>query len=397
MEDIKCDIVVVGGGPAGSMTAKWAAMHGSDVLVIEKRQEIGSPVRCGEGISKHWISDVGIRIDNKWIANEVEGARIFSPSLKHIVVNEKMAGNEVGYMIERDQFDKALAVDAAKAGARYMVKTSAVGLLKDGNNKLIGVKAKHMGEHFNIFAKLIIGADGFESQVGRWAGINTILRVNDVESCLQYRMAGIECDTRYSDFYLGSAAPGGYVWVFPKGDGVANVGIGIQLKYLKHKSETKTYLDNFIKKMPGLKKGKIIDMVAGAVSVSQPLKEVTKDNIMLVGDSGRMIDPLTGGGIASACIAGKIAGNVAAEALESRDFSKQFFQKYEKGWRAELEEKFYRNWMAKERLSVIDDITFDKLADILQDVKLEKLTAHNLLKVVKERYPEVVKGFEGFI
>jgi digeranylgeranylglycerophospholipid reductase len=46
------DVVIVGAGPAGSMTAKWAAKGGAKVLMIEKRQEIGSPGRCGEGISR---------------------------------------------------------------------------------------------------------------------------------------------------------------------------------------------------------------------------------------------------------------------------------------------------------------------------------------------------------
>ncbi|MGC8581500.1 MAG: NAD(P)/FAD-dependent oxidoreductase [Thermoplasmata archaeon] len=396
MNDISCDILVVGAGPGGSMAAKWAAAEGKDVLVIEKRQEIGSPVRCGEGISKYWLGDVGIRPDKRWIANEVKGARIFSPSMKVMELNEKMAGNEVGYVIERDHFDKALAIDAAKAGARYMVKTAALDLIKEGN-KITGVKAKHMGENFRINAKMIIGADGFESQVGRWGGLNTVLKTNDEVSCLQYRMAGIECNPDYTDFYIGSFAPGGYVWVFPKGEGVANVGIGIELKFLKNKGDTKRMLDEFISRMPGLSKGKKIDMVAGAVSVSKPLDSVVRDNMMLVGDAGRMIDPLTGGGINAACISGKIAGKIASEAIESKDYSKEFLQKYEKGWRKELEEKMYRNWFAKERLSELSDTTLDNLLELLSNQKLDALTAHNILKVVKEKYPEVVKGFENFI
>ncbi|MGC8657294.1 MAG: NAD(P)/FAD-dependent oxidoreductase, partial [Thermoplasmata archaeon] len=272
----------------------------------------------------------------------------------------------------------------------------ALDLIKEGN-KITGVKAKHMGENFRINAKMIIGADGFESQVGRWGGLNTVLKTNDEVSCLQYRMAGIECNPDYTDFYIGSFAPGGYVWVFPKGDGVANVGIGIELKFLKNKGDTKRMLDEFISRMPGLSKGKKIDMVAGAVSVSKPLDSVVRDNMMLVGDAGRMIDPLTGGGINAACISGKIAGKIASEAIESKDYSKEFLQKYEKGWRKELEEKMYRNWFAKERLSELSDTTLDNLLELLSNQKLDALTAHNILKVVKEKYPEVVKGFENFI
>jgi digeranylgeranylglycerophospholipid reductase len=65
------DVVVVGAGPAGSMTAKWAAKNGAKVLMIEKRQEIGSPVRCGEGISRSWHDSVGLKLDKKSVAWEV--------------------------------------------------------------------------------------------------------------------------------------------------------------------------------------------------------------------------------------------------------------------------------------------------------------------------------------
>ena len=101
MPDLKTDVLVIGGGPAGSMTAKWAAKSGARVLLIEKRQEIGSPARCGEGMSKDWVHDVGIK-RGRWVNVEVEGARIFSPSEKVFEINEKHAGNEVGYVVERD-------------------------------------------------------------------------------------------------------------------------------------------------------------------------------------------------------------------------------------------------------------------------------------------------------
>ena len=199
--DLKTDVLVIGAGPAGSITAKFAAKAGASVLMIEKRQEIGSPVRCGEGISKSWLPDVGIT-PGKWVNVEVDGARIFSPSEKVFEINERQAGNEVGYVIERDGFDKALAIDAANAGAEVLLKTAATAVLKEGG-KVVGAKAKQFGEPFEIRAKVTIGADGFESQVGRWAGLPTNLALRDMDTCLQYRMTNVDCDTRYCDFYLG--------------------------------------------------------------------------------------------------------------------------------------------------------------------------------------------------
>jgi digeranylgeranylglycerophospholipid reductase len=395
MPDLKTDVLVIGAGPAGSMTAKWAAKHGAKVLMIEKRQEIGSPVRCGEGMSKDWLSEVGIR-PGKWINVEVEGARIFSPSEKVFEINEKHAGNEVGYVVERDGFDKQLAIDAANAGVEVVLKTAAVGILKEAG-KVVGARVRQFGETFEVRAPITVGADGFESQVGRWAGVPTNLQLRDMDTCLQYRMTNVDCDTRYCDFYLGRVAPGGYVWVFPKDEGLANVGIGVQVSQIKTMAEARSYLDAWIAKHPGYAKGKKIDMVGGGVSISAPLKQTVADGFMLVGDAARMIDPLTGGGIANGCIAGKLCGEVAARAVASNDTSSGFLQAYEKGWRARLEEKLYRNWLAKEKLCTISDETFDKLVDALQGVKLEKLSVHNILKAVHEKYPEVTKEFESFL
>ena len=393
--DQKTDVLVIGAGPAGSMTAKWAAKHGAKVLMIEKRQEIGSPVRCGEGMSKEWLPEVGIK-PGKWINVEVEGARIFSPREQVFEINEKSAGNEVGYVVERDSFDKQLAIDAANAGVDVVLKTAAVDILKE-NGHVVGARVKQFGEKFDIRAAVTVGADGFESQVGRWAGIPTNLALRDMDTCLQYRMTNVDSDLRYCDFFLGKVAPGGYVWVFPKDEGVANVGIGVQVSQVKTTAEARKYLDAWIDHHPGYAKGKKIDMVGGGVSISPPLKQTVTDGLMLVGDAARMIDPLTGGGIANGCIAGKICGEVAANAVHAGDASAAFLQAYEKGWRARLEEKLYRNWLAKEKLCTISDETFDKLIDALQGVKLQKLNVHNILKAVHDKYPEVTKEFEAFL
>ncbi len=396
MENLRTDVLVVGAGPAGSMTAKWAAKSGARVLMIEKRQEIGSPVRCGEGISKSWLPEVGITPSSKWINVEVEGARIYAPNEQCLEINEKNAGNEVGYVVERDGFDKALAIDAANAGADVLLKTAATGILRE-NGKIVGIKAKRSGEAFEIRAPVTIGADGFESQIGRWAGLPTNLMLKDMDSCLQYRMTNVDCDVRYCDFYLGTVAPGGYVWIFPKAEGLANVGIGVQLSQISSTAEARKYLDAWIAKHPAYSKGKTIDIVGGGVSISKPVKEAATDGFMLVGDAARMIDPLTGGGIANGCIAGKICGEYAARAVAEGTPTKAFFQGYEKAWRSKLEEKLYRNWLAKEKLCSLSDATFNKVVDALQGVKLEKLSVHNILKAVRDKYPEVTKEFEAFL
>ena len=396
MKRLETDVLVVGAGPAGSITAKYAAMGGAEVLMIEKRPEIGSPVRCGEGIAKRWIGDVGIALDRKWIALEVEGARVISPNGSEFCINERLAGNEVGTVIERDIFDKTLARDAARAGASIMLRTAARDVILD-DGRVAGVKAISSGEPLDIRAKLVVGADGFESQIGRWAGLDTTLEERDIITCIQYRLANCKPNTSYCDFYMGSGAPGGYVWVFPKDESTANVGLGIQLPKIRDRGDIKTYLDKWIAAHPDFSRGQPLNVMAGGVSVSAPPDEVTADGVLLVGDSARMIDPITGGGIANGCIAGREAGEVAALAVETGDTSKKFLQQYEQRWRRKLEKALFRNWIAKEKLVTLSDDTFDKIISTLAEVGVDKLSVGNILAVIQDRHPELVEEFADLL
>jgi len=390
------DVVVVGAGPAGSMTAKWAAKNGARVLMVEKRQEIGSPVRCGEGISRAWLDGVGIKLDKKSVAREVKGAKIVAPNGKAFYLSEKMAGNEVGIVIDRVFFDKLLAKDAVKAGADLMLKTSAVKLLRSGN-KIAGVRVKSFGQTKDIKAGCVVGADGYESQVGRWAGIDTSLAPRDITSCFQYRLTNIRHEADYCEFVLGSKAPGGYIWLFPKDEDTANVGIGMQLTKLKSPGDVKKHLDKFIEGDPRLRKGRPLELVSGAVSICAPIEKTVGDGVLLVGDAARQIDPITGGGISNSCKAGKVAGEVLAKAAKERNFSEQSLRRYEKGWRDLIENNLYRNWMAKEKLVTLSDDTFNKIITTLNEVGVEKMSTLAILKAIETKYPELVREFQEFL
>lgn len=397
---LKYDVVVVGAGPSGSSAARYAAAGGCNTLLLEKRQEIGSPVRCGEGIARHFLEDCDIPFNRKWVAQEVKGAKIISPNGTELRIDERYAGNEVGIVLERDAFDKDLAKLAAKAGSEIWVKSTVVGLLRD-NGRAIGVRVKRLEEEFNVEADCVVAADGFESQVGRWAGFKTLLKAGDLTGTLQYRLTNIDPDPdfpNYCEFFLGSIAPAGYIWVFPKDESTANVGLGISLDRLKSKMDLKMYLDAFVKKDPRMRRAQFLDMVTGGVSTSAPLGKTVGDGVALVGDAARMIDPITGGGIGNGCAAGMILGKVLADIkAKGGSYSAEDLQPYEKGWRAELEETLYRNWMAKNKLVTLTDSDFDKIIATLSTAGLAKLSVHSMLKVIKERHPDLVAKFADMI
>jgi digeranylgeranylglycerophospholipid reductase len=384
---MKYDVVIVGSGPAGSVTARFAAETGAKVLIVERRKEVGVPVLCGEGISRK-IDEWEMLEGDRWIAGYMDGARIYSPNGTMVKLGAEMAGNETGYVIYRDIFDQELARQAVKAGANIMMNTNAIGLLKE-NNKIKGIKVKQFDEEFEIESDVVVGADGVESKVGKWAGINTTLKPKDLETCAQYTLTNIECNDAYCDFYLGKEiAPGGYVWVFPKGKDVANVGIGI-LASLSESGRAKKLLDNFISNNPNLKKGEPIRFLAGAVPVANPV-ETVRDNLLLVGDAARHVDPITGGGLTHCLEGGKIAGETIGMAVEKQQFDQETLSSYEKGWKEAFGKKIKRNYMVKELILDFDDKTLDMLAESVQNVKFDEISTLGLVKALVLKHPTLL-------
>ena len=388
------DVVVVGSGPAGSVTARFAAESGAKVLIIERRSEVGVPVLCGEGISRK-IDDWGMLEGKRWIAGSMDGARIYSPDGTMVKLSAEMAGNETGYVLYRDVFDQELARKSAKAGAEILMNTQVTGLIKK-EDRIIGVKAKHFDEDVEFEADIVVGADGVESKVGLWAGIETTLKPRDLETCAQYTLTNIECNDAYCDFYLGKKiAPGGYVWVFPKGKDVANVGIGV-LGSLSESGMARKLLDKFIEERPELKKGEPIRFLAGAVPVANPV-ETVRDNLILVGDAARHVDPITGGGLTHCLQGGKIAGETIGKAVESQDFSKELLSEYESGWKEAFGKKLKRNYLVKEILLDMEDKTLNMLADSLKDYNFEEISTLGLVKALVLKHPTLLMKLRPLI
>lgn len=337
------DLVVVGAGPAGSTAAWFAAEQGLDVLLLEKRQEIGSPVRCAEGINREMLLRF-IEPEEPWICAEINKSQVVNVET---VEARSFAGDEVGYVLERRVFDRTLAERAAVAGAQVMVKSTVDGLLME-NGAVRGVRATHGGTKLEIYAPIVVGADGVESRVGQWAGLRCTLPQADCLVCAQFMLAGIDVDPTCCYYYLGQElAPGGYAWVFPKGEGKANVGLGIQADCAE--APALEYLKRFIAQHRSLEQGSPVTLITGNAPVGVARGDIVGEGVMLVGDAARQADPLTGGGIANAMLAGRLAAEVAAKAAAAEDASRASLTQYQTRWADERGRKMARNYRLKNR------------------------------------------------
>ncbi|WP_010478325.1 geranylgeranyl reductase family protein [Thermococcus zilligii] len=371
---MKYDVVVVGAGIAGPIVARNVAKAGYSVLLIDKKPAIGSPKQCAEGISIKVFDKYDIPYDRRYINREIYGARIYSPSGYEL----ELRYNEVsGVILERKVFDKMLAYYAAKAGADVLARTEALDVIrKDG--KVAGIKAKHEDEPVEIYADIIVAADGVESTVARKAGINTYAPPHEFDSSYEYEMLIEGFDPDLIHLWFGNeVAPRGYVWVFPKDEDRANVGIGIASD---HPQTAKYYLDKWLKEN-NIPMKKILEVNVGLVPVGGFVKELVKENVLVVGDAARQVNPMHGGGMAEAMEAGTIASKWIVKALEEENLS--LLQNYTAEWWEKDGKRLEGVLRVRRVTEKLTDEDLDLFIQILSGADAEKIAGGDYVEVIK--------------
>lgn len=382
---VKYDVIVVGGRIGGSISSLFASKNDVDVLMIEKRQEIGTPVQCAEATSYGTFETLEMKPSKKYVCSQIVGANIYAPDGTHLIMDDDKAE---GLILDRKIFDKTLAIESARAGTDIMVKTTVKDLIVK-NGKVEGVVAKHLGETLDIKADLVIAADGVESNMARIAGLKTFNRPNDICSCAQYEMVGLDIHPNYVEFYFGEKiAPGGYLWIFPKGDGVANVGLGIR------SSQGTAY--NYLKKFTSKMDATPVELNVGAVPVAGTIQKSYTDGFMVVGDAAGHVDPITGGGIHITATCGRIAGEIAAEAIENENTSFSFLKIYEKLWKGEIGDNLKKSLKYRKILDKLDDDDLNALAKFLQGKDFSSISKTSLLWLVKDD-PKIIKVLKDIL
>jgi len=376
-------VVVIGAGPAGSVTARFIAEAGLKVLLLERDREPGIPVRCAEGVSHAGIIPF-IDIDPKWICTTIEGAILHAPDGNSV----EMYNNGTGYVLDRRVFDRALADLAVSKGAILKTKADAIGLLKNEHDKIAGVRYRHGKTIHSVLCQIVIGADGVESQVSRWAGFKSCLAAEDIDVCCQYTVNNISVPTDLCQFYFGlDVSPGGYLWIFPKSPTQANIGVGIGGDDAKPGKGPRYYLDKFMN--AHFPNASVNYIVYGGVPTKAG-KDFIADHVMLVGDAAHQVNPITGGGIVQGMLAGKYAAETAIKAIADGDTTAKNLKSYPAKWEKHLGKNQRFLYAIKQKFMGMNDKIFNTIVSTCNKIPRDELNLYRLFMETLREDPKLL-------
>lgn len=297
------DVVVVGAGTSGLWAAISAAREGARTLVVERDPEIGRRIVCGEGAEGRGLSSL-IDIRPAWVASAVGAARLFSPDGSWTEVREPGAG----VIIHKDVFVRDLASAARDMGVEILLAGEALRVGTTGSGCLT-VDIDCGSRTTAVKCGGVVAADGIESSIGRSLRIIGALKTSHLFSCAQDTVAPIDVAGDAVEIHFGrKVAPGGYAWVFPKGRGVANVGVGLLARGRGHPTAIE-HLARF--KQTRCPESKALRSIVGGVPSDRSPFRVCARGVFLAGDAARVADPVSGAGIVQGMKSGAIAGRHA--------------------------------------------------------------------------------------
>ena len=320
--DSSCDVVVIGAGPAGSVAAADCAAAGLKTLLLEKRPVVGIPVRCGEASTSVARIAEYAPVRDEWIETELNGVVFHGTGGVTVDFRKK----DLGTMLDRTKFDAGLAEHAVSRGAVLALRAQAkdVGSAENGARRVLVATPEGETE---VRARVVIGADGVEALSGEWAGLRTRQLAPHTCSAIEFKLDMLIPESDRLVLWQGrDTINDGYIWAFPKAKSkTTNFGAGILVPKAGAPNIaelTEAWLE---KLYPG---ARVLSRCGGAAPVSGTLEQTVGDRFLLVGDSAHHTNPLTGGGIAAALAAGRLAARTIAEGFRAGDLSETFLRRY---------------------------------------------------------------------
>jgi geranylgeranyl reductase family protein len=358
------DCIVIGGGSAGLLASREIASTGHSVCVIEEHQEIGYPVKCSGLFSISGLKELGIKPKQSFVSSTIKGGRFYSPSGEELLA---YSDKERAHVVERKLFDKHLAREAIRAGAKIKLRTRATDIKADGKVK---VAVDGLEGEETLKSYLLIGADGIGSNVARARGIKTPKKV---VACAQIEVENAEIEDDIAEMYFGREyAPNFYAWILPKGD-VYEVGVGGRGKEHTPIELLKKFISDHPIASKKIKSESMLEVNIGGIPLGYP-EETIADRTMIVGDAASQVKSSTGGGVITGGIAARIAGRAAVKALDEKEFSKEFLKReYEDKWKSEIGSELRAHFTLREIFDNLGDEDLDELFKIANEEDIPKL------------------------
>jgi digeranylgeranylglycerophospholipid reductase len=360
----KCDVAVVGGGPAGLSAAYAAAKAGAKVVLFEKDEAIAHSVRTS-GVT--WIPEMErLGISSKYY-NPIQNYRFVSPS-NDVLISGSTAKSCVLHVRATYQH---LAFLAAEAGAQIMVKSNVINVVKEGD-RIAGVKASTPKGDLTVRSTLVIDASGFSASVARRAGAAAEWKRYGVGAEYECYCDKVNSETwtlmvgqRYSE--------AGYAWIFPLSKNRVRVGVGIGRP--ESNAEPLEKLHDILEKRPkpldSLGKIQPVELHYGFIPNEGVRQSSVADGLLMVGDSAGQSNPLVLEGIRYAIEFGRLAGDMGARSL-ARNAKRESLLDYEKTWKAKVESKIQSALKVQTRWLGLTDEEWDKEIEILRDMTVDE-------------------------
>jgi len=321
MHENKCDVLVVGAGPAGSSAARAVAEAGSNTIFIDKKKEIGVPVQCAEAIGEYLIPFLPFTIPEEQLIWKIDGMSFWAEG----ITIERSGGFWSGYAINREKFDKWLANNAIQSGAKLHLETELIDLEFSENYHVTKAIVKTGDGVKEIEPKVVIAADGVYSKV-----LNKLGFTNLKDKCgevLSFEMNNLNLyKPTYEQLYIGDFAPGAYAYIFPLSKSRANVGVSSLFPTKKLERCYAEFLEiPEVKKQ--LRNGDKVVEKSGWAPIHYLADKWVYGNVLLVGDAANQnFKPFIEGilpGIICGDIAGKTAYNFIKGANLLSDYQKR--------------------------------------------------------------------------
>ena len=394
------DLIVVGAGPAGSSAAYAAAKNGIKVALLEKEENVAQTVRTSGVTWIDYAKEFGIPKD---CYNPIRTYNFCSPNNTVSITDNKPKAA----VLDVRKTYRFLADMAKKNGAEIFVNTNVTNVITE-NGSIVGVKASSSNSEMIFHARMLIDASGFQSAVSKSLGLVKQWERFGVGAEYEAEVENIKSDTWW--LMVGQMySPAGYAWIFPLGKNIVRIGVGVG-KPESHVDPTQR-LDELIEKGAGPIKdlGKITkkEFHYGLIPNEGLSRKTVYDNLILVGDTAGMANPLVLEGIRYAIKYGRVAGDVASKAIKSGDTSEKALQYYEKTWKKEIESKIKSAHKVQARWLELSDSEWDKEIDIISNLtadefldfvradftisKIVKIATHHPILAVRQLF-NIIKG-----